>query len=185
MNVAQTSKLLRICLVVLLTGCSAGTTDSKPGAQETTQSGNEHEHQHQSHREGHTHYGAGPHGGTILELGGDDFHAELTINHDDHAIRIFLLKSDAKTPLPTKATEVILSIDGGVRKQLPARPLESETGGESSRFELIDPAFFHEVLNQGFLHGDLFVEIDSKKFTSHLDIHFEHGADRPDHSHEK
>ncbi len=142
------------------------------------------DHDHDSHQGGHTHYGAGPHGGSLIELGGDDYHAELVLDHGAHAIRIFLLKSDAKTPLLTKSAEATITLDKDQKLSLKATPLEGEIEGQSSRFELLDDAFVHKLLDSGFLHGDLSIKIDGKPFQSHLDIHFEHGVSRPDHKHD-
>jgi hypothetical protein len=141
-------------------------------------------HNNESHDGGHTHYGAGPHGGSLIELGGDDYHAELVLDHDAHAIRIFLLKSDAKTPLLTKSPEATLTLDKDQKLSLKAKPLEGEIDGQSSRFELVDDDFVHKLLDSGFLHGDLSIQIGEKPFQSHLDIHFEHGDSKPDHKHD-
>ena len=130
-------------------------------------------HDHSTHDGAHLHYGAGPHGGMLLELGGEDFHAELVFDHDAHAVRIFLFKADAKTPLPSKTPAATLLLDNNKTITLKALPLEGEADGMSSRFELIDEAFVHEVLDKNFLHGDLKVDIDGIPFKSHLDIHFD------------
>jgi hypothetical protein len=124
---------------------------------------------HESHQGGHIHYGAGPHGGSLLELGGDDYHAELVLDHDAHAVRIFLLKSDVKTPLPTKTPEVLLTLDNGEKRLLNTVPLQGETDGEASCFELADDEFFHQLVERGFLHGDLSIQIDGGPFEAHLD----------------
>ena len=108
------------------------------------------------------HYGAGPHGGSLIELGGDDYHAEFVIDHGAHAIRIFLLKSDAKSPLTTKSAEATLTLDKDQKLSLKATPLEGEMEGQSSRFELVDEAFVHQLVDSGFLHGDLSIQIDEK-----------------------
>lgn len=107
----------------------------------------------------------------------------MVLDHGAHALRIFLLESDAKTPLLSKATEATLSLDKNRTLALKARPQEGETDGQSSRFELVDEAFVHEMLDKGFLHGDVSVLIGDKTFQSHLDIHFEHGESKPDHKH--
>ena len=141
-------------------------------------------HDHDDHSGGHVHYGAGPHGGSIVELGGDDYHAELVIDHDAHLVKVYLLASDAKTPLATNANRVTLSIDSRTDLALLAPHTNDETKGMTSSFELSDPNAFHSIVDQGYLHGDLSVQIGDKPFVSHLDIHFEHGEHKPDHSHE-
>lgn len=179
MNLCQTG----ICLLgslVIISGCGQSTSDYKKIGDVKKAAK---DHDHDTHTGGHSHYGAGPHGGSIIELGGEDYHAELVLDHDAHALRIFLLKADAKSPLLSKATEANLSLDKDKTLTLKASPQEGETDGQSSRFELVDEAFVHEMLDKGFLHGDLSVQIGEKTFQSHLDIHFEHGESKPDHKH--
>lgn len=141
------------------------------------------DHDHASHSGGHTHYGSGPHGGSLIELGGDDYHAEIVLDLDSHALRVFLLKADAKSPLPMKISNVALTLDAKRTLSLAALPLDGETEGLSSRFELIDDAFIHELIEKGFLHGDLSVPAGDSPLTSHLDIHFEHHESESDHPH--
>lgn len=168
--------LCRRCLQLLLLtvsglglGCGASKSDYKDLA--SVQANAPKQHDHATHEGAHLHYGAGPHGGTLLELGGDDFHAELVFDHDSHAIRIFLYGGDAKTPLPSRAPHAKLVLDKDRTITLRSLPLEGESNGMSSRFELIDENLVHEILEKGFLHGDLEVEIAGKSFKSHLDIH--------------
>ena len=182
MNLCQTGMCLLLGSVVVVLGCGPSASDYKK-VDEVKKAAKDHDHD--THEGGHTHYGAGPHGGSIIELGGEDYHAELVLDHDAHAVRIFLLKADAKTPLLSNATEATLSLDKDKKLVLKAAPLEGETDGQSSRFELVDDAFVHEMLDKGFLHGDLSIPIGEKTFTSHLDIHFEHGESKPDHKHEE
>lgn len=179
---------LEICVLLVGLFCWIGCGQT-PGDYKATQEvkkadGSAQDHDHSSHQGGHTHYGAGPHGGSLIELGGDDYHAELVLDHGAHALRIFLLKADAKTPLPTNATEVTLAIDKNQKLSLKALPLDGEDAGWSSRFELVDEEFVHNLVDRGFLHGDLSVPIGKNTFDSHLDIHFEHGDSKPDHKHE-
>lgn len=159
---------LLVC--VLLQGCGPAAEYKEAGSLSPAP---KKAHDHANHEGTHLHYGAGPHGGAVIELGGDHNHAELVFDHDAHAIRVFLLKPDAKSPLPSKATEVTLALDQAKTVSLKASPLEGESDGLSSRFELVDEELVHAILDQGFLHGDLSVPIDGKLIKSHLDFHFD------------
>lgn len=140
-------------------------------------------HRHEGHPGNHVHYGAGPHGGSIIELGGQDYHAELVIDHDSHTIKVYLLSADAKTPLMTNANRVTLSTDSRTDLVLLAPKTNNTTTDSHSSFELSDVNLFHSIVDQGYLHGDLSVQIHDKPFVSHLDIHLEHGEHKPDHRH--
>lgn len=141
-------------------------------------------HDHATHSGGHVHYGAGPHGGSIIELGGEDYHAELVIDHESHTVKVYLLSADAKTPLKTNANRVTLSIDSKTDLVLLAPKVNETEQGEVSSFELSNADVIHSIVDQGYLHGDLSVQIDDKPFVSHLDIHLEHGEHKPDHKHD-
>jgi hypothetical protein len=76
-------------------------------------------------------------------LGSGKYHAEVV--HDDASglVTIYLLGEDAKTAAPIAEENLVINavVDGKPQAfQLPAKPLEGEPEGQSSRFELTDPA---------------------------------------------
>ncbi|MDB5341631.1 MAG: hypothetical protein JWP89_8 [Schlesneria sp.] len=166
-----------ICLTLIgglmLLGCSPSKNEQKTSQQVKQNKGAEHDHA--SHEGAHLHYGAGPHGGTVIELGGDDYHAEIVLDHDGHAVRVFLFKADAKTPLVTKAADAVLSLDANKKLILKPIPLGDDQAGHTSSFELVDETAVEDLYKKGFLHGDLSVPVGDQVFKSHLDIHIEHG----------
>jgi hypothetical protein len=124
--------LLSICLFSL-TGCGNG---EKPAANEAQEHGDEH-----GHGDEHAHADEGPHGGHIIELGVEDFHAELT--HDDAAnkVGIYILGSDAKTAKPIASTSPVV-VNVAVKGEptqyvLNAVPQAGEPDGQSSYFETV------------------------------------------------
>ncbi len=121
----------------------------------------------------HGHGEKGPHGGSIVELGAEEFHAEVVLDHDAHALRVFLLGPDAKTAAPTTATELVIAPEGKEAWTLKAAPQEGDGDGKSSRFELIDDKVIHDLLDAKFVHGDLRITIGDKPYTGHLDMHLD------------
>jgi hypothetical protein len=82
-----------------------------------------------------THPSKGPHQGTLIELGKEEFHAELV--HDKETIRIYVLDSTATVPVPIDSADVVinLSIDGKPAQfKLVADPDTSDPAGMASRF---------------------------------------------------
>ncbi len=82
---------------------------------------------------GHDHPSEGPHGGELIDLGKEEYHAELV--HDDatHTITIYVLDGSAKVAMPIEATEMALNllVDGKPQQfKLPAKP-EWRPRGES------------------------------------------------------
>ncbi len=121
----------------------------------------------------HGHGEKGPHGGSIVELGDEEFHAEVVLDHDAHALRVFVLGKDAKTAVPTAATEITVAAEGKDAVTLKAAPQDGDGEGKASRFELIDEKLVHDILDAKFLHGDLRITIGGKPYSGHIDMHLD------------
>lgn len=153
-------------LAGLLTFGSFGCT-SQPPAPPPTAGGHE-EHNHE-----HAHGSHGPHQGQIIELGNEEYHAELV--HDEQAdkVIIYLLGADAKTSQPIADTELKLnfSVDGEAKQfSLSAAPLDGEPQGQSSRFESSEESL-HEVIDNAKAKGRLNVTINGKPYVGTIEGH--------------
>ncbi len=83
---------------------------------------------------GHSH-GEGPNGGVVADWGGGKYHVEFTVNHDTQEAAVYILGSDAKSPVPVKAESLLLTINApSFQVELMPSPLEGEAEGTSSRF---------------------------------------------------
>lgn len=88
----------------------------------------------------HEHPSEGPHHGSLIELGKEEFHAELV--HDDKSVTIYVLDNAAKNSVPVDSSEVVINVlhDGKPEQfKLAAAPEESDPSGKSSRFVANDP----------------------------------------------
>jgi hypothetical protein len=158
----------RISLLAMLAmgllGCDGGKSDYKK-ADDLKKAPAVHEE--------HGHGEKGPHGGSIVELGAEEYHAEIVLDHDAHALRVYVLGKDAKTAAPTTATEITVAAEGKDALTLKAAPQDGDGDGKASRFELIDEKFVHDILDAKFLHGDLRITIGDKPYSGHIDMHLE------------
>src|SRR5262245_15996785 len=59
--------------------------------------------------EGHTH-GAGPHKGTVFDLGGGKWHGEIDADHEKKEATVWILGADEKTPAPIKTEKLRLVV---------------------------------------------------------------------------
>src|SRR5262245_45469794 len=89
----------------------------------------------------HDHPDHGPHEGHLIELGDDEYHAELT--HDDatKTITIYLLGKDAKTAAASPDPELKLNlVVGGEQMQvtLAAAKQEGDPEGQASKYTVVD-----------------------------------------------
>ena len=87
----------------------------------------------------HVHPSEGPHHGSLIELGNEEFHAEMV--HDDKSVTIYILDSAATRAVPIDATELTINIlhEGKPEQfKLAASPDTGDPTGKSSRFTLAD-----------------------------------------------
>ena len=91
----------------------------------------------------HAHPAEGPHHGTLIELGREDYHAELV--HDDKAdtVTIYILDAAATEAVPIAAAPLLLNVRaGGTAQQFPlaAKPQSTDPAGSSSASAGSSPA---------------------------------------------
>ena len=130
----------------------------------------------------HAHAGHGPHGGDIVELGSDQYHAELV--HDDATggVTIYVLDATAKRAAPIDAELVRVNVqhDGNAEQfTLSASPEENDPEGTSSRF-ITPERELAEDLDHGDIRGQLVVMISGKQYRGDV-VHDHHGHDHDDH----
>ena len=87
----------------------------------------------------HAHASEGPHHGSLVELGNEEFHAEVV--RDDKSVTIYVLDSAASNAVPIDATELAINLMHDSRPEqfkLTASPDTADPAGKSSRFTLAD-----------------------------------------------
>ncbi len=129
----------------------------------------------------HEHGDAGPHGGHLVELGEEEFHAEVVLDVKSKAVSVYILSSDPQKAAPVDAKEVVLelTIDGktGPHVAKPS-PQKDDPPGKSSRFVLVDdPDVKAKIDDEHELEGHVKVAINGKSYSG--EITHEHG----DHDH--
>jgi len=151
---------------------AAGVSDSAEAGHVHTE-GEEHEH---GGSEGHDHAAAGPHGGTLIELGAEEYHAELV--HDDAAgtIVVYLLDGTAKSSVAIDSKELLVNVkhDGkGEQFKLAASPDASDPAGKSSRFLSSDAELIGD-LDSEHAEAELVAEFSGKQFRGAIEHHHDH-----------
>ncbi len=126
--------------------------------------------------ETHQHPSEGPHHGILVELGNEEYHAEVT--HDASSVTVFILDSHAKLAVPVATAEITLNtLHDGIPAQykLPATPEPSDPSGLSSRFALSDTELVH-ILDHQSAPIKMNIVIDNVSFSGeiHLDADHEH-----------
>lgn len=171
-------------------GC--GKPDSSPTAGGSSESSADEEHDHaagESHDghqheegEGHDHAAAGPHGGSLVELGNEEYHAELVHDEAGGAIIVYLLDGAAKNAVAIDAAELLVNVkhDGkGEQFKLASSPDTGDAPGKSSRFVSSDAELAGD-LDDEHANAELVVEVNGKSYRGAIEHH--HGHEEEDHA---
>ncbi|NUQ61927.1 MAG: hypothetical protein HUU20_05540 [Pirellulales bacterium] len=179
------SRTLRIVwaallLCVWIVGCG-GNGASAPTARPVAGAGHD-EHDHASEAE-HVHPTEGPHGGHLIELGEEEYHAELLHDEATHTVTVHILDAAGKAPVPIPQDAVILQLflDGKFVDYALKPVREAGTAGASEFAVQSEPAT-DTLLHAEKLQGRLRVTIGDRQYTgviqhtSHAHEGHEHAA---------
>lgn len=145
---------------IALAGCGGPGQEYHPVPKDVSVQDQPHEHEH------------GPHGGHLVELGQEEFHAEVVFEAKAAKITVYLLDSTAKNASPTDARTITLklAIDGKTQSlSLAAAPQPGDPQGRSSRFELAGNADIKShIKDEEDLKGSVTAEINGKTYTGEI-----------------
>lgn len=173
--VALHGMLTVLLLSGVLSGCNGAPSPSTSAPPPAAHS-DEHDHGHE-----HAHASEGPHHGELIELGNEDYHAEM-VHGDAGEITVYILDSAAKNPVPIEATEITINLShAGEAEQfaLTAAPQDSDPAGQSSRFTLQDEHLAKD-LDDHDTTAKLVLTIAGQQFNGKI----EHDHDHADHDHD-
>ena len=197
-RVLTTSLTLLSMAAFVLSGCTDApdattTTPPTTGAGSQTDDGHSHG--------GHSHPSEGPHGGDLIELGNEEYHAELVHPHDhdddshstgpdgDHAhagVEVYILDSSAKNVVPIEAADITLNLshDGKPEQfKLSARPSGNDPEGKSSRFASDDKELMEHMHEEKHVTGTLVLQINGKSYRGELSHKHDDDHAHGSHSH--
>lgn len=129
--------------------------------------------------DGHAHPTVGPHKGTLVELGAEEFHAEVT--HDDKAasVTIYLLGPDAKKLAVSEAQDLAINVKlhgKPMQMKLKAVPQMGDPAGKSSRFAGVSKDLVH-ALDHADSMPQLRVMIAGKTYVGKISASHDHNHD--------
>jgi hypothetical protein len=114
----------------------------------------------------------GPHGGHLVELGEEEYHAEVVLDPKTSKITLYILDSSAKKPAPIDAKEVKLELAiGGQPKPFAAKavPDNGDPANKSSRFEIADsPDIKANIKDEEDLKGSVTATIGAKTYNGKI-----------------
>jgi len=128
---------LTISLLLCVLGCqNQHSADTHP-----SDTHNGHDHAQQENDANHGHSTNGPHHGSIIELGSEEYHAEFLHNKEQQMVTIHILDGGVKNTVPIEAEEITINLVQNNEPQqfiLSKSPVESDPPGKSSRFTSAD-----------------------------------------------
>lgn len=122
----------------------------------------------------HDHPTEGPHHGDLVELGNEEYHAEI-VHGDGGEVTVYILDSKAAKAVPITAKDVTINLshDGKAEQfKLPAAPDAGDPEGKSSRFRLKDKELASDLDTKG-TNAKIVIVIDSKSYSGKIEHHRE------------
>lgn len=171
----RTFTSLVACAVVVIAICGlsgCGSADEKPAAQKKPSAPEKSTHDDLAHA-GEGHPSEGPHHGQLLELGQEEYHAEVVHDDKNSKVTVYILDSAAKKAVPIEQAEIVvnLTVDGKTAQyKLAAAPLEGESSGQSSRFEATDESLLQALDTEG-VKGRFNLTINDKPYVANVEHH--------------
>ncbi|MCG8450439.1 MAG: hypothetical protein MI725_12795 [Pirellulales bacterium] len=134
----------------------------------------------------HNHPTAGPHHGDLIELGNEEYHAELVHDQASGAVTIYLLDSGAKNAVPIGVSSLLVNVSHNGRAEqftLQAVPAAEDPAGKCSRFVSTDTELAEQLDHEEF-EAQLVAMIDQKQYRGAIrHDHEEHGEQHHQHDH--
>ena len=151
---------LTLCalLALGLTGCGGPSTD-KAASTRAPEAGHD------------EHATEGPHGGSLIELGNEEYHAEVVHDEQAKTVTVYILDSAAKASVPIEATEVTINLkhEGrGEQFKLAASADQGDGQGKSSRFISSDAELVGDLDREG-AEAELALTINGKPYRGALE----------------
>jgi len=125
-----------------LVGCNPAAPPSSTGGSGTTTDSHAHEgNDHAGHDHAHDHAHHGPHGGHIMVIGEEQYHAEW--KHDDATgtVTFYILDAEAKNEVPIAAEKITIEVKLGEKDPIVYELLAVNPSGEqkkTAQFEIVD-----------------------------------------------
>jgi hypothetical protein len=160
--------LLGIGVSALVSGCASEAPGS--AAEHAREAHAAHQCQEQN---GHTHPAEGPHGGHLIELGGEQYHAELLHEGATNTVTVHILDTTGKQEVAIDDPEIVLQLfKSGEFLSYRLRP--AGAAGSSSEFSLADGQLCDLLQHSEEIRGRLSVTISGQDYVGMIEHHAHH-----------
>lgn len=124
----------------------------------------------------HAHPEKGPHGGSLLELGDEEYHIEVMLNEKTNTLTLYVLDAAAKAMVPIDAKEALINLkhDGKPEQfKLPAVRLKTDPTGMASAFQVKNEELVHDLHHKNN-DARLAVKIKGKAYSAKFELKHDH-----------
>ena len=116
------------------------------------------------------HSNKGPHKGVLVELGEEEYHAEIVHNDEKQTITVYILDSSAKKAVSIEGKEIVIDIKHGKEVEqfrLASSPDQADAKGTSSRFMAKNKELCEDLDKEG-VEARLSLKIKGKAYNAKL-----------------
>ena len=162
--------VLGIATGVWVIGCG-GNNAPKMSGKGSDSHGHDHGHEH-----GHDHAHHGPHGGHIIEIGKEEYHAEWT-HDEDGKITVYVLDSEMKKEVPIADEKIVIEVKVGDIVNSYDLLAVNRTEGDNptaSQFEVTNKQLLGGLEAIKGIEATLKLKISDKEFAAPI-THDDHG----------
>lgn len=167
------NRVISLAVVMLACGAFAGC-----GGEKAKDAGKEKAPAAGKEAPAHDHASTGPHGGHVIVLGEEKYHAELAHDEKTHTVTVYLLDAAVKNPVKADKSELMLQLfhEG----QYEDHTLKAT--GAPTTFSIVSEELSGDLNHGDKVQGRLHVEIGGEKFTGKIE-HETHGEGGAAHEH--
>ena len=163
--------LLVLCALAVpftLSGCNTGKPDTAGNGEHV----DDHDHgDGHSHGEGGHSHDLGPHGGHLIELGGEKYHLEW--EHDDEAkvLTFYVLDGDAKNDVAIAGDNIKITVAvDDAKKDFDVPAVRAEGEDKTAKFETKDADLF-ALVTADEAEATVTLEIEGTPFEGEIEHH--------------
>ena len=141
-------------------------------------------HDHSEEGGEHDHEEEGPNGGQLIELGKEEYHAELVLDEKKNQVTIVLLDAAAKQQIAIQEPHILINVRGGGEpRQYKLGPLypEGQTTGPTAMYAAVGKQLMDDLHSESAV-AKLAVRIAGKPYSATLS-HDHSGHDHAGHDH--
>ena len=147
--------------ILIASGCTKGSATS------------EHAHHEHGHHD-HDHAVPGPHGGHLIELGEEAYHAELTHDDPTHKVTIYLLDGAARATPPAGDLPATVSLSFTVAGK--SKPVDyTLSKSADGKYDITDEVLCTVLGSEADLDAKFLATIAGKEYSGTLEHHAHEG----------